>query len=306
MAGVDNISKEMKRTVSFIHDQSQILASGGTTGKYSSKTPTQVGVRLSEENTMERIQGYKASNSSVESILRFQQNALSSINDQMQELRERFIPGRNVGYVIGLEGIKENTVNNLHSALTTKENNSGVYVFGGAGELVNPILDIRDNSIFAGISAGSPWSASDFSLAVNSSVSVFVNDSGDTFNKPLVTASHQAIVKSVEAVMLLRSSITGLDDNAQAAVTAADDAQKLLKDAMFEILQSLEILKNSSNDNTDREILSQELINNTFDDQQDALIKLKQGETRLETLGHLNIVDIKLSKQAAELLKNGS
>ncbi len=222
ISNLGSIVDQMRGARQKSHDISERLAAGGTKIFYSGKTTSQIDVSITETNRIKRLEGFQQGNALVGDRLKAQLFAIDKYLGLAEKIRSEFAPGSYTmgGTRPGLDAIKESIKSSFHDIGIISNAISGEYAMGGVATQNPPM---KNATTFAAYS-GSPV---DYSAPVSGSITVYINDEGDTVS--LSGNDFDAEVQALfEAIMKLDSSATGADEASEQASALATAAQKAL------------------------------------------------------------------------------
>ena len=213
---------------------SEKLASGGVQAPWSDKTTAQIDTSITTTNQIQRLEGFEKGNKLVESRLRTQLLVLDDFMKLAKEIHADFMPGRyNMGgNRPGLAAMQQAFKDRFQSIGNRIDPLSGEYAMGGVATQNTPIA-----STFTSDTS----SASDYSNPVRGSITVYINDMGDT-----VTMSgndfDSEITSLYHAIYTLSTSVTGSDAASNQASTLASDVGKALLPKYYQKLDQLNLV----------------------------------------------------------------
>lgn len=291
----------MASRVSETHKQglkiSERLASGGTQASWSEKTSSQIDVSITTTNKIERLEGFKQGNALVENRLRTQVLALDNFIKLAQRIQTEFMPG---SYTMGdtrpgLASIQEEIKNSFQTIGNAMNSISSEYAMGGVATQNPPM---KNATTFAAYS-GSP---TDYSIPVAGSITVYINDEGDT-----VSLSGSDFDKEVgalyQAIMKLEESVTGADAAADQASTLAANAQKALLSKYYDKLEEINTVEGQEEELSNAIQEAMELRKNyTEDSVEELLASLMASNVMKEICQHLFTQEVRNAQNATRML----
>ncbi len=277
---------------------SEKLANGGAQAPWSDKTPSQIDVSITTTNQIQRLEGFEKGNKLVESRLRTQLLALDDFMKLAKEIHSEFMPGSYTlgGIKPGLASAQQNFKDKFHSIGNRVDPLSGEYAMGGVATQNTPI---------ASTFTADTGSATDYSIPVSGSITVYINDMGDT-----VTMSGNdfdaEIASLYHAICTLGTSATGSDTAAEQASTFAADAHKALLSKYYQKLDQLNGV--TEQDDELSELISQAVRlreETTEDSIEDLLAKVTTLSVMEDIRQHLFTQQSRKAQEAAAMLKQG-
>lgn len=212
---------------------SEKLASGGTQAAWSDKTSTQIDISITTTNKIQRLEGFKKDNALIENRLRTQVLALDNFMKLAQRIQTEFIPGSYTvgGTRPGLAAIQEEIKCAFQDIGNNINSISGEYAMGGVATQNPPMKNVTTFAAYSG-------SPTDYSIPVPGSITVFINDEGDTVS--LSGSDFEAEVGALyQAIMKLGESVTGADSASDQASALAANAQKALLSKYYDKLEEI-------------------------------------------------------------------
>lgn len=276
---------------------SERLSSGGTKANWSDKTAPQIDVSITTSNKIQRLQGFKKDNALVENRLRTQLLAIDDYMKLAQRIQTEFMPGSYTmgdikpGLAVTQEDIKNSfkTIGNVINSISEE------YAMGGVATQNPPM---KNATTFAAYS-GSP---TDYSIPVPGSVTVYINDEGDTVSlsgndfDAEINALYKAIVK-------LGESTTGADAASDQASSLAADAQKALLSKYYQKLEDINRVENQEEELSNAIQEAMELRERyTEDSVEELLAELMASNVMEQICQHLLTQEMRNAQNAVRML----
>ena len=231
---LDAMTSRLRDTHRMSLKHSERLASGGAEAPWSSKTTSQIDVSISTTNIIERMESFEKANALVESRLKTQLSALDDFIKLAKRIQTEFMPGSHTmgGVKPGLAAIQADIKNSFQSIGNKINSVSGEYAMGGVATQNQPMKNVTAFAAYSG-------SPADYSTPVSGSITVYINDEGDTVS--LSGNDFDAEIATLyQAIMKLGDSTTGTDAASDQASAYAVDAQKALLSKYYQKLSELE------------------------------------------------------------------
>lgn len=225
---------------------SEKLASGGTEALWSDKTAAQIDISITTTNQIQRLEGFEQGNKLVESRLRSQLLVLDDFMKLVREIHTEFMPGRYTmgGVRPGLVATQQNAIDRFIRIGNRVDFVSGEYALGGIATQNAPIKAQADwNGLTApgtggGGAVGGGQVATDYSNPVAGSITVYINDMGDTISLSGNDFDTE-IVGVFTTILQLCNSANGSDAASEEASVSASDAHKALLAKYYQKLDQL-------------------------------------------------------------------
>lgn len=274
------------------------LATGGAQTPWSDKTASQIDTSIITTNKIQRLEGFEKGNKLVESRLRTQLLALDDFMKLARDIHTEFMPGHYTlgGIRPGLAIAQQTFKDRFQSIGNRVDPLSGEYAMGGIATQNTPIASTFTTD--TGL-------ATDYSTPVSGSISVYINDMGDT-----VTMSgndfDSEIASLYHAIYTLGTSTTGTDTAAEQASTFASNAHKTILSKYYQKLDQLNVVQEQDEELS--ELISQavKLREETTEDSiEDLLAKVTTLSVMEDIRQHLFTQQSRKAQEAAAMLKQG-
>lgn len=280
--------------------RSERLASGGAEAPWSSKTNTQIDVSITTSNKIQRLEGFEKANTLVESRLKTQLLALDDYIKLARRVQTEFMPGSYTmgGVKPGLAAIQEDIKNSFHSIGNKVDSVSGEYAMGGVATQSPPMKNVTAFSAYTGSSA-------DYSTSVSGSITVYINDEGDTVS--LSGSDFDSEIASLYcAIIKLSDSATGADAASDQASAYAADAQKALMSKYYQKLSELNKVEDQDEELSNSIKQAMTLREEFAEDSVEELLAALMASNVMEDIcQHLFTQESRKAQSAAEILKRG-
>ncbi len=277
---------------------SERLATGGTQAAWSEKTSTQIDISITTTNKIERLEGFKKDNVLVENRLRTQLLALDNYIKLAQRIQTEFMPG---SYTMGdtRPGLAatQDDIKNLFQNIGNSINSiSDEYAMGGIATQNPPM---KNATTFAAYNA----SPTAYSTPVSGSITVYINDEGDTVS--LSGSDFDAEVGALyQAIMKLGESTSGADSASDQASALAANAQKALLSKYYNKLDEINKVENQDEELSNAIQEAMELREHyTEDSVEELLTELMSSNVMEQICQHLLTQQMRNAQNAARMLE---
>lgn len=274
------------------------LDSGGEQALWSDKTSAQIDTSITSTNRIQRLEGFEKNNKLVESRLRTQLLALDDLMKLARDIHTEFMPGRYTmgGVKPGLAATQQSFKDKFTSIGNRMDPISGEYAMGGIATQNAPI-----SSTFT----SDTGSATDYSNPVSGSITVYINDMGDTVT--MTGNDFDTEVSSLyHAIYTLSTSVTGSDASSDQASALASDAHKALLSRYYQKLDQLNSVIEQDEELSG--LISQAITlreETTSESIEDLLAKVTTLSVMEDIRQHLFTQQSRKAQEAAAMIKQG-
>lgn len=279
------------------HALEERLAAGGTKTFYSGKTNSQIDVGITEKNRIERMEGFRQGNALVVDRLKSQLLAVDNYLKLAERIQNEFAPGSYTmgGTRPGLEVLKKDLKDSFQEIGNITNAISGEYAMGAVATQNLPMKNATTFSAYGG-------SPTDYSVPVPGSVTVYINDEGDTVS--LSGSDFDAEVQALyQALMKLDESTTGADAASEQASALAASAQKALLTKYYDKLADIQRVEEQDDELSNAIQEAMELKTNyTEDNVEELLAQLMASGVMEQIRQHLFTDQIRKAQNAANML----
>lgn len=277
---------------------SERLASGGAQSPWSDKTSSQIDVSITTTNQIQRYEGFKKDNALVDSRLRTQLLALDDFIKLASRIQTEFMPGiYTMGDIKpGLAAIQEEIKTAFHDIGNRINSISGEYAMGAVATQNPPMKNITSFAAYTG-------SSSDYSIPVSGSITVYINDEGDTVS--LSGSDFDTEIATLyRAIAQLETSTTGADAASDQASAYAADAQKALLSKYYEKLEDLNRVEGQDEELSNAITQAMTLREKFTEDSVEGLLAALMSSNVMEDIcQHLFTQENRKAQSAAEMLR---